>query len=91
MYRQDCKEDEASWIEVQQQFDKDGLLHIAVNEMIPDHLNSGFKEQCVHLTRLQIEGLIAHLRKAVDSKNFGEVDESKRRTETTSEVVERKM
>lgn len=72
MYVQDCKEDSTSWIEVQDQFDKDGVLHLAINEMIPDHPNQAFKEQCVHLTRRQIEGLIAHLRKAVDSKNFGE-------------------
>lgn len=72
MYVQNCKEDNQSWIEVQDQFDRDGVLHIAINEMIPDHPNQAFREQCVHLTRIQIWGLITHLRKAAESKNFGE-------------------
>lgn len=71
MYIQDCKEDKSSWVEVDDQFDRDGQLHIAINEMIPEHPNGAFKEQCVHLTRRQVEGLIIHLKKAINNPDFG--------------------
>lgn len=72
MLRTVCNEDDQSWLEVEDKFDRDGLLHLAINEMIPNHPNQAFKEQCVHLTRNEVAVLIDHLRWAYDSKNFGE-------------------
>ncbi len=49
------------WIEVLDDFDIDGHLHIAINEMIPNHPNQAFKEQSVYLTKDQVIALMSHL------------------------------
>lgn len=66
-----CNEDKQSWIEVQDKFDRDGVLHLAINEWLPDRVNPAFREQCVHLTRDEVADLITHLRKAHADVNFG--------------------
>lgn len=73
-----CKEDRNSWLEILDNFDSYGKLHIAVNEMIIDRLGefhvprACFKEQCVYMKRDEVEWLIDHLKQCLQRPNFGE-------------------
>lgn len=69
-YNISCGSDDDSWLEVAQEFDREGDLHIAVMELIQDHPNNGFREQCVYISREKVEGLIAHLQYALSNPNY---------------------
>jgi hypothetical protein len=76
MFLYHCKEDDNSWLEVMDQVDREGMLHIAINEMILDVKGemripyARFKEQCVYMPRDRVEELISHLQDALSNPNF---------------------
>lgn len=72
MYTKQCPNDPNSWIEIQEKFDTDGHLHLAINEMLEG--KSSFKEQCVYLNRKDVELMICHLLSALQRPCFGATD-----------------
>ena len=69
MYTKQCPNDPTSWIEIQEQFDTDGHLHLAINEMWEG--KNSFKEQCVYLNRKDVEIMVLHLLSALQRPCFG--------------------
>jgi hypothetical protein len=59
-----CPNDKNSWLEVQDKFDTDGELHLAVNEWYKG--KEAFREQCVYMSRDQVIELVQHLKKALN-------------------------
>lgn len=69
MYTKQCPNDPNSWIEVAEQFDTDGQIHLCINEMWEG--KNSFKEQCVYLSRQDTETLVLHLLSALQRPCFG--------------------
>lgn len=68
MFYDVCTENQReSWMEINDDFDMDGQLHISINQMIDGHPNRAFKEQCVYFTKEQVIGLISHLSYALNN------------------------